>query len=570
VIVGQRLWQRLLDVDPNILNRVITLDDKPYTVVGVMPNTFNFPIGREPVELWVPLTFTTNESNNRAYRAFRVIARLKPNRPNVSLEEEQMQINSIAQRLEQLYPNTNKNMGGAKLVRLREDLTGDVRPALLILLGAVAFVLAIACANIANLLLARGVSRGREIAIRIALGASRGRIIRQIITESVLLSLLGGAVGLLFTRLSMGLLLTISTDYIPRAHEIRIDGWVLAFTLVISVLTGLIFGLFPALQSSKSDLNESLKEGGYGHSAGAKQNRIRRLLVISEIALSLVLLIGAGLLINSFIRMLEVNLGFQPQNVLTMQISLTRSRYPTDVHVRRYFQEVEEKIAAAPGVESVSATTQLPLSQSSMGVDFSIEGRPQKLGEQLTINLRLITPNYFHTMGIPFHIGRDFSIRDNDDASKVVIINQSMARRYFPNQDSIGKRISVSIGGPVAREIIGVVGEVRHSGLNKESGPEVYMPYFQVAFFPNMDLVIRTTGDPLSFAPTARALALAVDKNQPVTRIKTMEQYISESVAKPRFNMILLVVFAILAMIMAATGIYGVMSYSVTQRTHEI
>jgi putative ABC transport system permease protein len=563
VVVSHGLWQRRFGMDPNLVGKTIMVAGKSVTVVGIMPAGFKFP---GETELWRPIVIDPN-SDRRDDRNLLAMARLKP---SVTLEQAQSQMNTINDRLSQQYVETNSGWG-VKLTGLQAALVGDTRPALLALLGAVAFVLLIACANVANLLLARAATRQKEIAIRTALGASRARIIRQLLTESVLLSLAGGVLGLLLGVWLTDLLVTISPAGTPRLDEINVDARVLGFTLLLACLTGLIFGLAPALQASRPDLNESLKESGRGSTEGRGRNRVRGFLIVSEIALSLMLLIGAGLLIKSFMRLREVNAGFDPQNVLTLRLSVPSAKYPDPRQQANFYSQLLERVRALHGVESAGAVISLPLGGSnfSVGRAFIREGRPMTPEESLNASYQVTTPGYFQTMRIPLVAGRSFTEQDTEQSPQVIIINETFARKVFPNEDPIGKRVTVWRDEKFMREIVGVVGNVKPSALEDEDEPQMYVPHTQDPWGV-MSLVIRTKGEPTALAGAVRGEVLALDKGQPVYDVKTMEDVVSAAVAPRRTPMLLFTVFAGVALLLAAVGIYGVISYSVAQRTHEI
>jgi putative ABC transport system permease protein len=572
VVLGYGLWQRRFNADPNIVGKQVKFDGESTTVIGVMPEGFRFPVDRiGDAEFYIPLDPEQDYNKERGANYLRVVGRLKP---GVNIEQAQSEMTAIGQRLEQQYPNNNAGRG-VRLVSLYEQTVGRIRPALLILLGAVGFVLLIACANVANLLLARASSRQKEIAIRTALGASRVRVISQLLTESLLLSVVGGTLGLIIAFWGVDLLAASIPSDIPRIKEMGLDLRVLGFTAAVSILTGIVFGLVPALQASKPDLTEALKEGGRGSTEGLRRNRTRSLLVVSEVALSLVLLIGAGLLIKSFVYLINVKPGFDPEHVMTAGLALPPVKYGESEQQAAFFHQVLEKVGTLPGVESAAVITPLPLSGSMMQNIISIEGRPKPApGERLITSTRLVSPDYLRAMSIPLIRGRGFTEQDKTGAPRVFLINETLARQYFPGEDPIGKRISVSVRATQDKkdevgEIVGIVGDVKHQSLDKEAGPECYIPYLQIPD-PYMTLVVRTKAEPAGMAGALRTAIQQVDPEEPVFDIATMNQIMARSIATRRFNMLLLGIFAALALILAGVGIFGVMNYSVTQRVHEI
>lgn len=572
VILSHAVWQSRFGSDSGIIGRSLTLNNQSYTVVGVMRPGFQFPVGfgylgkvlNDPTALYVPLAPGSSELRRGNYSFF-ALGRLKP---GVTIDQARTEMSMIESRLEQQYPEGNTGIG-ISLLSTQEQTVKGIRPVLLVLLGAVAFMLLIACANIANLLLARAASREKEIAIRATLGASRTHILRLLMTEGLILSLVGGCLGLLLAVWGTEALIALAPDNIPRLNEVGVDARVFGFTLVVSLVTGIIFGLIPAFHAVKLDLNEGLKEGSRGSAGSIAGKRTRNALVAVEVAIAMVLLIGAGLMIKSFLRLQQTNLGFDPENVLAVTFSLSSARYPENREQAAFFQEALERVRSLPGVISAAATTGLPLTLDISGSDFRIEGRPEpKAGEEMLINTRSVSPHYFQTLGISLTKGRDFSDRDNSVAPAAAIINDDLARVYFPGEDPIGKRITFDEGVSWI-SIVGVIGDVKQLGLDSTTQPEVYFPYLQIAS-PEMSLVVRTASNPLNLVAAVKSQIQAIDKDLPTDDAKTMQQLLTESMSGRRFNMLLLTVFGVVALVLAIVGIYGVMSFTVRQRTHEI
>ncbi|PYS88842.1 MAG: hypothetical protein DMF64_19435 [Acidobacteria bacterium] len=566
IILSHSMWQRRFGADPHITGRQITLGGKARTIIGVLPARFQFVFVNEQPEYFTPLNPKGDMERQRGANYLDVIGRLKA---GVTSAQAEAELRAIAAQLEQRYPEQDDGQS-VSLVPAHEDLVGNLRRTLIVLLGAVGFVLLVACANVANLQLARAAQRGREMAVRVALGATRARVIRQLLTESLVLSTLGGALGLLFALWGVDLISTFVPADIPRFKETGLDPTVLGFTFAAAVATGLIFGLAPAFQASRVDLNEALKEGGRSTTEGRGRHRVRSLLIVSEVALSLVLLVGAGLLIKSFLHLRHTSPGFNAQHVLTASISLPASKYPKDEQQASFYQQALEHAARLPGVESVGAILPLPYSDNGIQTNFTIEGQPPiDPGAQPIAGGRIITPDYIRAMGIPLLKGRTFDARDTDAAPKVMLINETLARHYFAGQDPIGQRLDVGLND-IHGEIVGVVGDVRDRHLDKAADPEYYVPNLQVPVG-TMTLVVRTkTNDPTSVAASLREVVQQLDKDLPLYEVRTMESRVADSVARQRFSMTLIVAFAWLALALAAVGIFSVMSFLVAQRTHEI
>jgi putative ABC transport system permease protein len=561
-VLGNELWRRNYGGDPQIVGNSITVNGENFTVVGVMGPAFSFP--SKLTELWTPLALPADRANNRGSHFLNVIGRLKP---GVSFEQAQQQMSAIARRIEQQFPDQQAGRG-IQLGVLQDVMVRNVRPALLVLLGAVGFVLLIACVNVANLLLARATARRREIGIRLALGAGRFRLIRQFLTESLLLSLLGAALGLLLAKWGVKALVAMAAQSLPRASEVGLDGRVIGFTLLLALLTGVVFGLAPALQSVKVDVQTTLKEGG---SAGeSRQNNwLRSLLVVAEVAAAFVLLAGAGLMIKSFFNLQRVDAGLRPDNVLTMGISLPDAKYKEPQSTATFFRQLLERVSALPGVQAAGVINLLPLQQWGFNGDFQIEGLPPcSPGQAPIVEYRTVSPDYFRAMGVRLLSGRFLNDQDAEKSEHVILINQSFAQRHFPNQSPIGKRIDVGINGWMT--IVGVVADVKQAALTDATRVEFYAPHSQVQLSNSMTLVVRASSDPTALVAAIRRETRALDPAQPIFNVKTMDTVIGESISDRRFNMVLLGVFSGLALLLAVLGIYSVMSYTVSRSTREI
>ena len=571
-VLSDGLWRSRFGADPKIIGRSIQLNDNVYTVVGVAPRDFAFPIATPAVQLWTTCGDDADMLGERDSNFLTVLARLKD---GVTLAGAQADLARIDANLANEYPESNRRSAGAFIQPELQSLVGDIEPALLILFGAVALVLLIACANVANLLLARSMTREKEVAIRAVLGAGRLRVIRQLLAESIVLSMAGGALGLLIARWGTAALVQLVPRDIPRIAQIEMNGPVFGFTLAVALFTGVLFGLAPALQSSRAKLGEALKGSDRGASTGQQHNRLRGALVISEMALAMTLLLAAALMIQSFARLQQVSPGFNPHKLLTFTVGLPGAREGTNQQ-KKFYRQLLARLNALPGVASAACTLPVVLSGSNFDIDFTIQGRPAAKGDEPDEETGFVSPVYFKTMGIPLMEGRDFAETDTaTSAPYVLIVNQAFVKKYFPTEDAVGKLLKPGLSDSAAsnepvREIIGVVGDVKTRHLGTPARPEYYFPVQQALISSHLTILLRTEAAPESVLGAAREVVHSMDSAVPVYNVRSMDQYVGASIAQPRFSTTLLAIFAALGLVLTSLGLYGVISHSVAQRTREI